>query len=160
MLCECWGTFYLGSRFTHIFYIFTEGLVAWCRHDEPVGNALFWKPMHIAFTKWFVPSPMNSPFRSTARTLHAKLREPLVQTGHLRSVTVTFGLQLFVFVHDFPLERKFSLCFSLAIGSSSSFFFLSCMHVLPGRLGESGARVRTGLPWVRSEPNPMDHKRG
>ena len=28
------------------------------------------------------------------------------------------------------------------------------------RLGESGARVRTGLPWVRSEPNPMDHKRG
>ena len=28
------------------------------------------------------------------------------------------------------------------------------------RLGESGARVRTRLPWVRSEPNPMDRKRG
>ena len=28
------------------------------------------------------------------------------------------------------------------------------------RLGESGARVQTGLPWVRSEPNPMDHERG
>ena len=29
----------------------------------------------------------------------------------------------------------------------------------PERLGESGVRVRTGLPWVRFEPNPMDHKR-
>ena len=28
------------------------------------------------------------------------------------------------------------------------------------RLGESGARVRTGLQWVRSKPNPMNHKRG
>ena len=27
-----------------------EGLVAWCRHDEPVGNALFRKPMHVALT--------------------------------------------------------------------------------------------------------------
>ena len=105
-----------------------EGLVAWCRHDEAVGNALFRKPMHIAFTEWFVPSPMNSPFHCSET---AKLREPPVQTGHLSpslldsSVTVTFGLQLFVFVHDFPLERSFSLCFSLAI-DSSSFFFLSC----------------------------------
>ena len=102
-----------------------------CRHDEPVGNALFQKPMHVAFTKWFVPSPMNSPFHCSKT---AKLREPPVQTGHLSpslldsSVTVTFGLQLFVFMHDFPLERSFSLCFSFTVGSSSSFFFCrACM---------------------------------
>ena len=93
--------------------------------DEAVGNALFQKPMHIAFTEWFVPPSMNSPFPCSKT---AKLREPPVQTGYLSpslfdsSVTVTFGLQLFVFVLDFPLERSFSLCFSLAIGSSYYFF--------------------------------------
>ena len=86
---------------------------------------------------------MNSPFHCSKT---AKLREPPVQTGHLSpslldsSVTVTFGLQLFVFVHDFALERSFSLCFSLAIGSSASFFLLSYMHVLPGRQKSDTAR--------------------
>ena len=38
-----------------------------------------------------------------------------------------WGYSCFVFVHDFPLERTFSLCFSLAF----FFFFLSCIDV-PG----------------------------
>ena len=68
----------------------------------------------------------------------AKLCEPpVLKTGLFYpslldlSVTVTFGLQLCVFVHDFPLERSFSLCFSLAIGSSS--FFLSAVHAYASR---------------------------
>ena len=50
------------------------------------------------------------------------------------AVTVTFGLQLFVFVYDLPLEQGFSLCFSLeiAIGCPFFFFSLSCMRVPPG----------------------------
>ena len=44
------------------------------------------------------------------------------------SVTVTLGLQLFVFVHDFLLERSFSLCFSHAIGSSLFSFFFPVVH--------------------------------
>ena len=95
-------------------------------------------PMHVTFTEWFVPSPTsptNFPF-DCLKT--AKIRKPVLQTGILNPslldvlITVTFGFQLFVFVHDFPLERSFSLCFSLAIGSPFSVLsvpVLSCMHV-------------------------------
>ena len=88
-----------------------EVLVAWCRHYEPVGNALFRKLMHVAFAEWCVPSPTNSPFNCSKT---AKLREPpVLETGLFNpsfldlSVTVTFDLQLFVLVHDFPLEQSF-----------------------------------------------------
>ena len=107
-----------------------KGLVTWFRHDEPVGKAMFRKKKHVAFTQWFVPSPTNSPcnWSNTAR-----LREPpVLQTGLLNpslldffSITVTFGLQLLVFVHDFPLERSFSLCFSLAM---VLLFFFPVLH--------------------------------
>ena len=90
--------------------------------------------MRVAFTEWCVPSPTNSPFKCSKT---AKLREPPVfETGLFNpslldlSVTVTFGLQLFVFVHDFLLERSFSLFFILAIGSSLLLFFFLSEHVL------------------------------
>ena len=47
---------------------------------------------------------------------------------------------------------------TLALGYSLVLTLLILLSIK--RLGESGARVRTGLLWVRSEPNPMDHKKG
>ena len=56
-----------------------EGLVATCRHDEPVGDAMLRKLMHIAFTEWCVPSPTNFSFNCSKT---AKLREPpVLETG-------------------------------------------------------------------------------
>ena len=86
--------------------------------------------MHDAFTQRFAPSPMNSPFNCSKTE---KLREPpnwpsqpLKASLLYLSVTVTFGLRPFVFVHDVPLERNFSLCFSLVIGSFLFFFLFCC----------------------------------
>ena len=90
------------------------------------GDALFRKLIHVAFTEWFVPSSTDSPFNYSKA---AKFHEPPVfETGNLNpsllalSVTVTLRLQLFVFVHDFPLERTFCLCFSLV------FFLFFVVH--------------------------------
>ena len=102
--------------------------------------------MHVAFNKRCVPSPTNSPFKCSK---NAKRREPpVLETGLFNpssldlSVTVTFGLQLFVFVHDFLLERSFSIGFILAIGSSLSFFFSFCRACMcqPGRQKSDTAR--------------------
>ena len=58
------------------------------------------------------------------------------------SVMVTFGLQLFVFVHDFPLEWTFlSASASRSVLLLLFFFFLSCMHVLPGRICRADKKV-------------------
>ena len=113
--------------------------VSTCKpYDEPVGNALFRKPMHIAFTEWFVPSPMNSSFHCSKT---AKLREPPVQTGHLSpslldsSVTVTFGLQLLFSCMIF----LWNVFLSASASRSVLLLLLSVVHAcaagpnLPGR---------------------------
>ena len=67
---------------------------------------------------------------------------------------VTFGLQLFVFVHDFPLERAFSL---LRPRDRFSFFFLSVvLHQcqLPG-LQKSGTARSNWSREVNSDTAPV-----
>ena len=34
MLCACWGKFYLGSRFAHVFYIFTQPKATWAGDEK------------------------------------------------------------------------------------------------------------------------------
>ena len=77
------------------------------------------------------------------------------------AVTVTFGLQLFVFVYDLPLEQGFSLCFSLEIAIGCPFFFLFVVHACATR---ANTYVLLPLPLATGgkrdpEPAATDNKR-
>ena len=118
-------------------------------YNESVGNALFRKPMQVAFTEWFVPSPTNSPFNCSKT---AKPREPPVLLSGLLnpsfldlSVTITVGLLLFAFVHDFLWNGAF---LSASASRSVLLFFscLSCMHVPAARRTKSDT---TRCHWQR-----------
>ena len=106
-----------------------EGLVAWCRHYEPVGNALFRKLMHVAFTKWFALSSTSSPFNYPKT---AWFREPpVLKTGHLNpsllnlSVTSLWGCGcLFLCITSFGKDF-----FSLLQPRVLLLLFLSCMQL-------------------------------
>ena len=123
----------------------SEGLVAWCRHDEPVGNALFRKPMYAL-------SPNGLYRRRPADKLSLQLLEdcmlrepPVVQTGLLnpylpysiyRSRTHGhFGVAAVCFRAWFSVGTK---RFSLLQPRDRFFFFFflscrACMCQLPGR---------------------------
>ena len=119
-----------------------EGLVAWYRHDEPVGNVLFQRPMHVTFTKWFVPSPTsptNFPFNclKTAKfaSQYFKLAFSTLPYSIYRSWSLWGCSCLFSYMIFLWNEVFLSASASRSVLRFLFFLFLSCracMCQLPG----------------------------